>query len=367
MSKFLNFIALAGFLAVTTLTSGPVAVNALAVESVHGANVVRRDHAGIAKRTRSSHSKRCKPRNPVPAAAAPAAESSKTSEESKPDSGNSGNSGESTSDNNNNNNTPKPDTSAPNTVDVGEFSQLGFAWTMSGDLLPSYKQSKTALIYNWGSSGPDVEGFEFMPMAWGDKNVDQFKKDTAKKQPKFALGPNEPELINDTGLSSGMSTDSVVALYWDALHPLAQKGTKILTPAVTSGQKGFDWMTEFMGKCSTCNFAGQALHWYDVEYKAAIEHFKKHHSAFGLPIYCTEIAFQNFNGGAQLSLGDAFYQMGEFNKWVKSAEGADIMKVVMYFGYQDDMTNVSPTLQLIDTASKMPNALGSAVIDALRQ
>lgn len=356
MSKFLNFVALSGFLAVTMLTSAPTAVNALAVESVHGANVIARDHARIAKR--ATHAKRCKTRNPAPAAKTEEKPAESKPAESKP---------AESSGNGNNGSGNNVDTGAPNTVDVGEYSQLGFAWTMSGDLLPNYRQGKTALIYNWAATGPDVPGFEFMPMAWGDKNVAQFKEATAKKQPKFALGPNEPELVNDSGLSSGMSTDSVVALYWDALHPLAQKGTKILTPSVTSGQKGFDWMTEFMGKCSNCNFFGQALHWYDIDYRAAIDHFKKHHAAFGLPIYCTEIAFNNFNNGPQLSLGDAFYQMGEFNKWVKSAEGADIMKVVMYFGYQDDMVNVSPTLQLINTGSKMPNDLGWSVFNALKQ
>lgn len=62
---------------------------------------------------------------------------------------------------------------------------------MSNDLLPSYKQHKTTLIYNWGETGPDVEGFEFVPMLWGQNNKDAFIAATNKKTPKFALGPNE--------------------------------------------------------------------------------------------------------------------------------------------------------------------------------
>lgn len=90
-------------------------------------------------------------------------------------------------------------------------------------------------------------------------------------------------------------------------------------------------MQEFIQKCGECKFSGQALHWYDTTADNAIAHFKRHHDEFKLPIYNTEIAFNNFNGGNQLSKDQAFSEMGKFNDWVKG-DGSDFMKVVMYFG-----------------------------------
>lgn len=351
MSKLLNLITLSGLVALGA-NYGPAPVAAVSIEGLHGSSNLARGHDAIAKRKRgiNSRGKKCKPRKAAAAASSEAPKETPKKEEAKPAAA-----AAPAADNSNN------QASSGNSQWTGEFSQLGYAWTMDAGSLSKYKQSKPTLIYNWQETGPNVDGFEFMPMCWGAKNEAAFKAATDKKTPKFALGPNEPELVNDTGLSSGMATDDVVGMYWRVLDPLAKKGVKILTPAVTSGQKGMDWMKDFMGKCKGCNFAGQALHWYDISADAAIKHFNDHHKAFGLDIYCTEIAFNNFNGGNQLSKSQASTEMSKFNEWVKTA---DFMKVVMYFGFQDDMVNVSPTLKLIN-GDHSANDLGSMVIKQL--
>ncbi|KAH8834088.1 glycosyl hydrolase catalytic core-domain-containing protein [Flagelloscypha sp. PMI_526] len=351
MSKLLNFVTLSSLLALT-FVAGPAPVSAVAVEGAHSGNIVR-SHHGIAKRKRSN-AKRCKPRNPAPTSSSAKSESTKGS-----------GSGNGNSNSGGNDNGGDSGGSTGNNSNQGEFSQLGYPFTLGDDKLQYYKQGKTTLIYNWRDNGPSHDGFEFIPMVWGGDSVDSFIAATNKRHPKFALGCNEPELNNDSGLSSGMSTSEVVDVYWKALDPLRKKGTAILTPAVTSGQKGFDWMQDFMKKCSGCKFAGQALHWYDISADNAIAHFKKHHDAFGLPIYITEMAFNNFNGGRQLSVGEAKSEMAKFNEWAKG-EGSSFIKVVMYFGFQDDMVNVSQNLKLIDGSGK-PNDLGRSVINSLAQ
>jgi hypothetical protein len=81
-------------------------------------------------------------------------------------------------------------------------------------------------------------------------------------------------------------------------------------------------------------------------------------------------------------LSDAKREMGIFNNWVKG-QGSSFMKVVMYFGksrrsrpsvythrpagFQEDMVNVSPILQLINTGNDLPNDLGWSVINSLKQ
>ncbi|KAJ7267336.1 glycosyl hydrolase catalytic core-domain-containing protein [Mycena rebaudengoi] len=379
MSKLINLIALSSLVALT-IVSGPSPVAAVALEPIHGSNAARSHHASLAHRRRGTNRSRCKSRSAGPSSTKAAEKPAETPKadpakadpaKADPAKADPAKSDPPKSD------PPKSDPAksdppannsggSNNHVDVGQFSQLGYAWTMNPSLLPSYRQSKTTLIYNWGVSGPDVEGFEFMPMLWGSSHVDEFIAATNKKTPKICLGPNEPELVNDSGLSSGMSVDEVVSAYWKALAPLQKKGVKILTPAVTSGDKGFNWMKDFMAACQGCHFDGQALHWYDTTAEKAIAHFNRHHDQFKLPIYNTEIAFNNFNNGPQLSLSDAKREMGIFNNWVKG-EGSAFMKVVMYFGFQEDMVNVSPTLQLINTGNDLPNDLGWSVINSLKQ
>jgi len=356
MSKFTNLLALTALLFLA-VANGPQPVSAL---SIHARSVARSplEHGAIAKRKRGN-AKRCKPRSTQ------TQDSNNTKESASSSSKQSDNSSSSNNNNDSNNNNNSNNDSANTTP--GDISQLGFAWVLGSDLLPSYKQSKTTLIYNWNPTGPSSDGFAFAPMIWGNDGdkIAKFNAAVAKKTPEYALGPNEPELFNGSGLSAGMSPDDVVSVYWSTLHPLAQKGVKVLTPAVTSGDAGFKWMEEFMDKCNGCKFHGQALHWYDISADSAIAHFKKHHDRFGLDIYCTEIAFNNFNGGNQLSHDEAYREMHKFNMWVKG-DGASFMKVVMYFGFMDDMVNVSPTLKLINS-DHTPNALGQMVIDDLRQ
>jgi hypothetical protein len=203
-------------------------------------------------------------------------------------------------------------------------------------------------------------------MLWGRDDIGKFKAAVNKKVPKYALGCNEPELNNDSGLSSGMSPDEAVKAYWEGMDFLADKGTVLLTPAVTSGPKGNAWMKEFMGKCKGCRFGGQAIHWYDITADDAIAHFKRHHDAFGLPLYITEMAFNNFNGDNQLSVAQARSEMSKFNDWVKG-EGSSFVKLVTYFGFQADMVNVSENLCLVNKGSGKPNSLGQMVIDQLGQ
>lgn len=72
-----------------------------------------------------------------------------------------------------------------------------------------------------------------------------------------------------------------------------------------------------------------ALHWYDTTFAKFQAYLELWHSTFNLPIWVTEYACQNFNGGAQPSNDEiwAFYQQA-----TSYMESTDWVHVYMPFG-----------------------------------
>lgn len=79
--------------------------------------------------------------------------------------------------------------------------------------------------------------------------------------------------------------------------PWKAKGAVLVSPSITQGPVGEQWLTDFIAKCppAECMIDAISLHWYEGAHQ--IEYFKKYfidahnNAAYGnLPIYVTEFA-----------------------------------------------------------------------------
>ncbi|KAJ7699904.1 hypothetical protein B0H17DRAFT_1047614 [Mycena rosella] len=189
-------------------------------------------------------------------------------------------------------------------------------------------------------------------MLWGWKNAEDFKAKAVQGYAKIALGPNEP---NEDG-QSNMDATSGIQIWREYMMPLASKGYTLISPAMSSRPNGKDWMATFMQNCgSDCAVSGIATHYYGTD----IEEFKTYvtywHDTYNLPVYVTEYADQDFNGGPQASMDQIWSFMTaatEFmnaNSWVKAH---------CWFGAMEGMDNVNPLNKLMNSAGDAPNDLG---------
>lgn len=348
-------------LAIFSATLGSTPVNAVSVGSQHANRHVA--HDSIAKRKRST-SQKCKARDGSSSAPAPSstpvssswsqpAASSWSSEAPSPSSSYKPASSSAA---------PPASSSPASSSGDGTTggSKLGIAWAMGGDtrlnlLKPNGGQR---FIYTWTPDIPTLAtnlGFTPVPQLWGDNQVDDFKKKVVKGYASYALGPNEP---NQAG-QSDMTPEHGAYLWTTYLEPLRSQGYKLGSPATTSAPDGLVWVQNMLKACNGgCTFDFMALHWYDTTFAKFQAYLELWHSTFNLPIWVTEYACQNFNGGAQPSNDEiwAFYQQA-----TSYMESTDWVHVYMPFGFMDGMSNVNPADSLFSGNSL--SALGWMVVN----
>ncbi|KAJ6509985.1 glycosyl hydrolase catalytic core-domain-containing protein [Mycena vitilis] len=230
------------------------------------------------------------------------------------------------------------------------------AWP-NGDAnkLSTWKGSKTGLIYSWDANkvpGAEALGLTYAPMLWGWKNAEDFKAKTVQGYASIALGPNEP---NEVG-QSNMDANSGIQIWREYMLPLASKGYTLISPAMSSRPNGKDWMNTFMKNCGNdCAVSGIATHYYGTD----IEEFKSYvtywHTTYGLPVYVTEYADQDFNGGPQASMDEIWAFMTAATEFANSN---DWLKAHCWFGAMEGMDNVNTLNKLMNDAGDGPNDLG---------
>ncbi|EIN10357.1 hypothetical protein PUNSTDRAFT_84335 [Punctularia strigosozonata HHB-11173 SS5] len=356
-SKLLNLIALSS-LAVLVCTFGATPVNALATG--HDASISRRHQHDILgkKAKRANNSKRCKTRSstaaPTSTAAATTSHSvvTTTPETTKKASTTKAASHTKTS-------SKAVTTTAASSSGSSSGSKVGVAWPNGGDSsLKYYKTSKTNFLYTWSPDCPAQAsklGFECIPMLWGDNQVGQFQSVVKAGYAKYVLGMNEP---NESG-QSNMSPSHGAYLWKTYIQPLKSQGYELIAPATSSNPNGLTWVKNFIAACDGCTFDGQAVHWYDVSAQAFIDYINLWHSTFGKPIWVTEFACQNFNGGAQCSKDEVFSFMQTVTSYMESQ---DWVAAYFAFGVMHDMQGVN-TLNQLMASSGQPTDLGYMYIN----
>ncbi|KAJ6599238.1 glycosyl hydrolase catalytic core-domain-containing protein [Mycena vulgaris] len=211
------------------------------------------------------------------------------------------------------------------------------AWPNGGaNKLSSWKGSKTGLIYSWDANkvpGAEELGFTYAPMLWGWKDVDNFKAKVVEGYCQDCPRPNEDG-------QSSMDAWSGIQIWRQYMMPLASKGYTLISPAMSSRPNGKDWIATFMKNCGSDCCSTYVTYWHDT---------------YNLPVYVTEYADQDFNGGPQASMDEIWaFMVGatEFmnaNSWVKAH---------CWFGAMEGMDNVNPLNKLMNDAGDGPNDLG---------
>jgi len=346
MSKLLHLIALSS-LAVLLSSSG-ASVNALSVDS-HGFSAARRTlhHEHIKKKR--SNTKRCKPRSssaaPSSTKKAVVATSTKTAVKAAATTKAASASSSSSSSNN---------------ADSNGGRKVGLAWANGASkALPAWMGSKTKLLYTWSPDCPSnakAAGFECVPMLWGWKQVDEFKSKVVKGYANYVLGVNEP---NQSG-QSDMDAASGAELWREYIAPLRSEGYTLVSPATTSAPSGKKWMQDFfdiLGGTDAVDIV--ALHFYDVgsaKFEAYVQSF---YDAFKKPLWITEYACQNFNGGPQCSADETWAFHQQVSSWMDQQW---FVFAYFPFGAMLEMQGVNADNQLMNPDG-YPNALGQLYIN----
>lgn len=210
-------------------------------------------------------------------------------------------------------------------------SGLGLAWPNGGWDCPGhacidqYKGQTASWAYDWHYQTLQCAidaGLEYIPMMWGAKDAGQQFWDAAALWPSSVVNVlffNEP---NDGG-QANIDPWSAVQYWRQYMSPLAAKGYKIGMAATTSAPSGLKWVQDFAAACpdcwAECSFV--PLHYYDTDAGRFQKYIEDYHSGLpdSRPIWVTEYACQNFNGGAQCSWDETMAFHYSMNDYFKSS------------------------------------------------
>ncbi|KAJ7772714.1 glycosyl hydrolase catalytic core-domain-containing protein [Mycena maculata] len=192
------------------------------------------------------------------------------------------------------------------TLSVTNSSKAGIAGggDPSTDMTQFTTTGKVSWYYSWGLSSVDTN-LEFVPMLWGEKEVAQWANATdginatiSQRKPTAVLGMNEPQ---ETG-QSNLTAQQGAEMWTTYMEPLHAQGLRLGSPAPSSNPDGKTWLQDFFTICNgSCTVDFIALHYYDVNATAFAEYLTDFHNTFQRPIWVTEWACENFNGGPQCS------------------------------------------------------------------
>ncbi|KAH0587346.1 hypothetical protein J132_09512 [Termitomyces sp. J132] len=357
VSKFLNLFALSS-IAILAFSYGAAPVAALSLDPHHLAARSPASHAVLARKKRFTNSKRCKPRPPPSAASSVAKPTTTTAVTTKAVTTNAVTTKASSS--------PAPaatskaassSPSASNTSTNSGSSgggKVGIAWPQDDDTALTYfKTAQSTRLYTWSPWIPPKAkelGFQGVPMLWGEKQISDFARIVVDGYAHAALGFNEP---NQQG-QSDMTPQRAAQVWQQYIQPLKAKGYSLISPAPTNAPSGKTWLQEFFSACGGCTFDGLAVHFYGTDPQAFIDYLTEMHNAFGLPIWVTEYACQNFGGGAQCDEGQVW-------NWMKTTktfmDNTSWVTAYFAFGAMYDMGNVNPLNQLLGSNGQ-PTSLG---------
>lgn len=357
--KLINLVALATLAILASFA--PTEASALSLESHH---FVRHNapHHALARRAESkptANRRRCKARpvasslvassvRPAPTSSKPAATTPKPSVAPPPP----------------RSSTKAPPPPAPTPApQTGGERKVGIAWNgHNPDHLANFlRNPRTGLCYTWSpyrcagiTNFPHVQ---FAAMIWGWKHVEDARRAiTNTDYARYILGPNEPDHADQANMSPG----DAVNFWRQVMHPYGSRGHLLVAPAPTNGNRGIQWMRDFMAQCQGCKVDFTAVHWYGTDKQQFMDHVQMYRNTFGRRTMVTEFACQNFGGGAQCSPSEIQDFMRTVTNWMDGYEG---VRGYFAFGVLDSMGNVNENNRLMDRYSGQPTALGRIYLE----
>lgn len=165
--------------------------------------------------------------------------------------------------------------------------------------------------YNWSPqpSGGGDSGVAFVPMVWGDQDLDA----TLPVDADFVLGFNEPNFLAQSNL-----TAVEAAARWPMLEAIAG-GRPIVSPAMNfcgpaadcNGTNPYQYLKDFFAACPACRVDYVAVHWYSCDLPSLRDYLEpggnlEGFEQFGRPIWLTEFSC---DGSASVAEQEAYMQL----------------------------------------------------------
>ncbi|UZJ56007.1 hypothetical protein CBS101457_005327 [Exobasidium rhododendri] len=175
-------------------------------------------------------------------------------------------------------------------AEPAEASKKGLAWAADNRWASKIAKGQISWYHHWQNAPVDQMPSEvdYIPMYWGPKYKSLWEKRKshfAKKEPKYVLAFNEPDVSGQ----SNMSPTEAAKEYMKELNPLRKKGIKVSSPQIVWNTK---WMDSFMKKIHADggDVDFMAVHYYGTwkDQKRLQKWIKTIHSKYGKNIWLTE-------------------------------------------------------------------------------
>lgn len=168
--------------------------------------------------------------------------------------------------------------------------------------------------YTWGTNPgtPGNYNADFYPMFWNEPDQSAISSVVAMN-PKYVLGFNEP----DNPDQADMTVSQAISSWKQISAAFTGTSTQLVSPAVEDTPAGQQWLEQFMAQAEADKLKVDAVafHWYDTstptdpQASAAemIDSVEWYHNTFKLPVFITEFAINDWNGGytaAQMQTGN---------------------------------------------------------------
>ncbi|KDR67580.1 hypothetical protein GALMADRAFT_258262 [Galerina marginata CBS 339.88] len=249
------------------------------------------------------------------------------------------------------------------TRSVTNTSKAGLAWPNadSVDISQFGSTGKISWYYTW-SPFPTDSNFEFVPMFWGTKSIDQFSStiqqtlSNKRMNVTAILGMNEPEQAGQSNLTA----QEGVQLWQTYVQPLHGMGLRLGSPAPSSAPSGKVWLQDFFTACGTnCTVDFIAMHWYGTNATQFISYLQDYHDTFQKPLWVTEWSCQNYVNLQDQCSADEIVQF--LNTTQSFMDSADFVERYSWFGAMPNTQGVNPADALLDNKGRI-NALGQQYI-----
>ncbi|RPD61757.1 glycoside hydrolase [Lentinus tigrinus ALCF2SS1-7] len=198
---------------------------------------------------------------------------------------------------------------------------------------------------------------EFVPMLPGQQQVADW--DSSINSTIQNLGVTHVLGFNEPNEQGGANLDPVTAavLWKQHIQPLKAQGVLLGSPAPSDRPNGLQWLKDFMQFCNGCTVDFIAMHEYTTSTSSFTASVEQYHNAFpGKPIWVTEWACEDFNGGTAVTEAEASSFMKTTQAFLDSAS-----YVERYAWFGASASGPSNPIALMDTSGKI-NALGEQYI-----
>ncbi len=175
------------------------------------------------------------------------------------------------------------------------------AWPFSG-VSQALAKSGVSWYYTWSTSHAPIltpRGVQFVPMIWGPGSVTSTALSQARRDGRYLLGFNEPDMANQ----SNMTVAQALSLW----PKLMSTGLRLGSPAVAAdAATPGGWLDQFMRGAKARGYRVNfiTVHWYGADFTTsqAVQQLRGYlqaiHARYHLPVWLTEFALIKFGSSA---------------------------------------------------------------------